>query len=124
MCTYASAALAELYGLPAEQFHGSGWLRAVASTTERERVWASWQYAVKHGTPYEDIYTVIAHGKPLRIRTYTRAVRDAAGVPLCYFGIVTEAPPDSKLVGGGSTAGSSSPPPPAPTDSHKPLPPG
>lgn len=124
-CTYASAALAELYGMPAEQFMGTGWLRAVATATERERVWGTWQHAIRHQIPYEDIYTVLAHGKPLKVRTYTRAVKDAKGVPLCYFGVVVVPPPDSKLVGGGSTAASSSPPvapvPLADTDEHTPL---
>lgn len=125
-CTYASAALAELYGMPAEHFMGTGWLRAVANSTDRERVWGTWQHAIKNQIPYEDIYTVLAHGKPLKVRTYTRVVKDAKGVPLCYFGVVVVPPPDSKLVGGGSTAASSSPPvapaPLADTDEHTPLP--
>lgn len=122
--TYVSGALAELYGMPAEQFLGTGWLRAVIGTTERERVWYNWQYAIKNGIPYEDVYTVLAHGRPLRIRTYTRAAAKRDGRVICYFGMVLPAPPDSKLIGAGSTAGSSPPPTPDPNQSISDCPSG
>lgn len=93
MCTYASAALAELYGTTPEHFIGNGWLAAVETAAERQRVWDSWQDAVRKGIPYEDTYVVRSHGVRKRVRTYTRAVKDRTGRVLCYFGVVTDQGP-------------------------------
>lgn len=100
MCTYASAALGELYGMSPEQFTGNGWLSAVETAQERQRVWDSWQAAVKAGIPYEDVYVVRCHAVRRRVRTYTRAVKDRSGKVLCYFGVVTDmGAPDHRPAG-------------------------
>jgi PAS domain-containing protein len=96
-CTYASVALADMYGMTPDQFLGSGWLMAVDGPGERERVWDAWMSAIKRGIPYEDSYTVVVGKERRKVRTYTRAVRDKTGKALCYFGIVTPADPGSKL---------------------------
>lgn len=130
-CTYASAALADLYGLTPDAFIGNGWLKAVRGHNERIRVWHNWLQAVKEGVPYEDVYEIWVDGKALKVRTYTRVVRDDKGRPLCYFGVVTPAP-DSKLFADKrSKPDPASPPPPPPpvsndddTGEHTPLPAG
>jgi PAS domain-containing protein len=96
-CTYASVALADMYGMTPDQFLGSGWLMAVDGPGERERVWDAWLSAIKRGIPYEDSYMVVVGKEKRKVRTYTRAVRDKTGKALCYFGIVTPADPGSKL---------------------------
>jgi PAS domain S-box-containing protein len=95
-CTYASTALADLFGINPEDFLGNGWLSAVKGQDERMRVWQNWQQAVAEGVPYSDTYQVVLpHGETIRVRTYTRAVKDKKGEVVCYFGVVTPLP-DSK----------------------------
>lgn len=89
-CTYASAALVELFGLSAADLHGNGWLRAIVGADERARVWSSWMRAVKDGIPYEDEYVISAGGKLKRVRTYTRSTRGSDGKVLCYHGLARE----------------------------------
>lgn len=89
-CTYASAALAELFGLPAGKLVGRGWLAAVETPEERVRVWRNWEAAVHAEIPYEDVYVVIRpDGSRSRVRTYVRCTRGSDGKVLCYHGVVT-----------------------------------
>lgn len=89
-CTYASAAVAELFGLPAEELHGRGWLKALVTAEERIRVWGNWQAAVELKLPYEDEYVILVRGVRKLVRTYTRCVWGSDGKVLCYFGVVRE----------------------------------
>ena len=88
-CLWVNDTLADMWGKDKSEMYGSGWLSCIA-TEERENVWERWQFAVKNGTPYEDIYTVknARTGEVFKVKTSTNFYRKTSEKSIIFFGIV------------------------------------
>ena len=85
-CTHANKILTDLFGIPLEQFLGSGWLGAIETQVERDRIYRSWLAAVKDRIPYEVEYFIVVDGVRTKVRTRAWACRDKTGKALKMFG--------------------------------------
>jgi len=87
LCTHANNTLTDLFGLSLEEFLGFGWLRAVESQVERDRIYKSWIAAVKDRIPYEVEYFINVRGTRTKVKTRAWACRDKkTGKTLKMFG--------------------------------------
>ncbi len=86
-CTHANKTLTDLFNMSLEEFLGFGWLGAVESQSERDRIYKSWVYAVRDRIPYEVEYFINSHGVRTKVRTRAWACRDKkTGKALKMFG--------------------------------------
>lgn len=57
-CTFANAALCDLFGLSLSQMQGNGWLGALGTQEDRDRTYKIWMTCVENRIPYLDRYRV------------------------------------------------------------------
>jgi PAS domain S-box-containing protein len=80
----------EYTGLQASESLGSGWLRAI-EPAEAKRVMRSWQSALAHGEPWEQLSRIRRHDGIMRWHLGRAVpVKDPSGAVFCWFGTSTD----------------------------------
>ena len=86
ICTYANENLTKLFGLTLAEFLGFGWLAAVETQAERNRIYISWLAAVRDSIPYQEEYVIVVGGERIKVKTKAWACKDDSGKVLKMFG--------------------------------------
>ncbi len=88
-CIYVNRAAIDLFDIPAGDWYGNGWLRAIAPH-DRVSALTSWLDSVKHGLPYELDSAGEADQSPA-VTFKAMPIAGSDGRPLGYFCIVEPA---------------------------------
>lgn len=86
-CVWASPALCQLFGLSQSDMLHSGWLDAIATQEEREKISREWATALKHQIPFSAVYTIHNRSTGEHYLVESRSWPCTAdGKPFWYYG--------------------------------------
>lgn len=86
-CVWASPALCQLFGLSQSDMLHSGWLDAIATQEEREKISREWATSLKHQIPFSATFTILNRSTGECYVVESRSWPCSAdGKPFWYYG--------------------------------------
>lgn len=89
---FVNKRLCEKFGLSAFEMSGTGWMRALVSQAERDRVSEEWFNSIENNIPYDSIYKIRNQrtGEIVKIRSQAWPCKDKNGKTIWIFGTSEE----------------------------------